>query len=227
MEKKQNKNEKDSKGPPSKRQQRRAILSKIERLNIGDRYWKNSYGRSLDDAKKIYRYMEIVHDIKVVAPFREKQRIALAQKLGERKYVPFEKLRERYIETIERKAQINRARELLAKKAERVRINQYGRYKDEYLNKKIDNKNVLANLIKNSKPGDRLVLRAERNGKFIYRNISNADEATRRAYLEIIKNTYRRDELGIADSVGDLDSYFILENNPTLVKIMIAFYKCR
>lgn len=219
MDKKQ-KNEKDSKGPPSKRQQRRAILSKIERLNKGDRYWKYSYGRSLEEAKRIYKYIEVVHDIKVVAPFREKQRIALAQKLGERKYIPFEKLRERYIETIERKAQINRARELLAKKAERVRINQYSRYKDEFLNKKIDNKNILANLIKNSRPGDRLVLRAERNGKFIYRNISNADEATRRAYLEIIRNTYKRDELGIADSVGDLDSYFILENNPTLVKIM-------
>jgi hypothetical protein len=222
MDKKQNKQERDSKDntPLNKRQERKAIVAKIERLNKGDRYWTRTYGRSLDTVKRVYKFIQKEHDIKTVIPFRNQQRIKLAEKLGERKFVPFEKLRERYIEMVDRKAQINNIREHLAKKAERVRINLYSRYKNEYLNKKIDNKNVLANLIKNSRPGDRLVLRAERNGKFIYRNISNADEATRRAYLEIIRNTYKRDELGISDSVGDLDSYFILEGNPTLVSIM-------
>lgn len=207
---------------PTKRQQRRAILSKIERLNIGDRYWKYSYGRSLDDTKKVYDTIRNRHNYRVVIPFRKQQQLKLAEKLGDRKLriLPFEELRDRYIKTVERKAQIQQLRQRVAEKAEKVRINQYGRYKEEYLNKKIDNKNVLANLIKNSRPGDRLVLRAERNGKYIYRNISNADRRTRELYLQILENQYKRDEMGIADSAGDLDSYFILENNPTLVKIM-------
>ena len=206
----------------TKRQQRKSIISKIEKLNTGDRYWKYSYGRSLEDTKKVYDTIASRHNYRVVIPLRNEQRIKLAEKLGDRKLrnLSFETLRQRYIETMERKAQINNFRKQLVQKAERVRINQYGRYKEQYLNKKIDNKNVLANLIKNSRPGDRLVLRAERNGKFIYRNISNADQATRRIYLQILADSYKQDEMGIADSAGDLNALYILENNPTLVKIM-------
>ena len=69
----------------TKRQQRKSLIAKIEKLNTGDRYWKYSYGRSLEDTKKVYDTIASRHNYRVVIPLRNEQRIKLAEKLGDRK----------------------------------------------------------------------------------------------------------------------------------------------
>lgn len=206
----------------NKRQERKALLNELNRLNKNDRYWSRTYGRSLETTKKIHSYVVTKHQ-KQVGLFREKQKVRLIQKLNidekKNQNLTFEQIRQQYITRVDRLQDIHKLRDRIGKKAEVVRTRLYPAQRDRYLNKAIDNKQVLANIIRNAKIGDRLVLRSERNGKTIYRNISNADPRVRDIYIRILTEGYDQHDIGILESATDLDSYFLLENNPTLLNI--------
>ena len=206
----------------NKRQERKALLNELNRLNKDNRYWARGYGRSLETTKKIHAYVVNKHERKT-EPLRAQQRARILQKLNidekKNQNLTFEQIRQQYIARVDRLQDIHKLRDRISKKAEVVRTRLYPAQRDRYLNKAIDNKQVLANIIRNAKVGDRLVLRSERNGKSIYRNISNADPRVRDIYIRILTEGYDQHDIGILESATDLDSYFLLENNPTLLTV--------